>query len=403
MNLGSCLLTAFATLLAVPTAVFLIEVVASFFAKQDLISGAEPHHRGRLAVLVPAHNESVGLRPTLADLQRQLRSDDRLLVVADNCDDDTAAAATSLGAEVTVRTDPTKIGKGYALDWGLNHLAKDPPDLVIIVDADCRVEAGAIERLAAACDSTRRPVQALYLMAAPPGSAINHQVAEFAWRLKNYVRPLGLKVLGLPCQLMGTGMAFPWGVIRSAELASGFIVEDLKLGLELALAGHAPLFCPSARVTSSFPSSAKGATTQRQRWEHGHVGLILTKAPALFYTALMRRDPNLIALTLDLTVPPLSLFGLVLTATFLVTCIAWLVGFSPFPLTISATCLTSLFVGTLLTWLSNGRDILPTRSLALILTYFVGKLRLYGGALAGHRVSTWVRSDRDKSDPAPGE
>ena len=104
----------------------------------DLIQD-EPHPRGRLAVLVPAHNELVGLRPTLADLKRQLRSDDRLLVVADNCDDDTATVATSLGAEVTVRTDPTKIGKGYALDWGLNHLAKDAPDLVIIVDADCRV------------------------------------------------------------------------------------------------------------------------------------------------------------------------------------------------------------------------------------------------------------------------
>jgi hypothetical protein len=90
----------------------------------------------------------------------------------------------------------------------------------------------------------RRPVQSLYLMTAPCESAINHQVAEFAWRLKNQVRPLGLRALGLPCQLMGTGMAFPWDIIRSAELASGFIVEDLKLGLDLADAGHPPVFCP---------------------------------------------------------------------------------------------------------------------------------------------------------------
>src|ERR1019366_7697322 len=303
MTFGSYLLTGFAALLAVPTAVFLFEVLAaSFLSKAELIFDAEPDHRGRVAGLVPAHNESVGLQPPLADLKSQLNSGDRLLVVADNCNDDTAAVAISSGAEITVRNDPTKIGKGYALDWGLNHLAKDPPDSVIIMDADCRVEAGAIERLARVCKKLRRPVQALYLMTAPCESAINHQVAEFAWRLKNYVRPLGLKALGLPCQLMGTGMAFPWVVIRSAELASGFIVEDLKLGLELALAGHAPVFCPSARVTSSFPSSAKGATTQRQRWEHGHVGLILTKAPALFYGALMRRDPDVIALALDLTV-----------------------------------------------------------------------------------------------------
>ena len=196
-----------------------------------------------------------------------------------------------MGAEVTVRNDPTKIGKGYALDWGLNYLATDPPDSVIIMDADCRVEAGTIERLALVCEKLRRPVQSLYLMTAPLESAINHQVAEFAWRLKNQVRPLGLKALGLPCQLMGSGMAFPWEVIRSAELASGLIVEDLKLGLDLAAGGHPPVFCPSAIVTSTFPTSAESATTQRQRWEHGHVGLILTKAPSLLYLALRRGNP----------------------------------------------------------------------------------------------------------------
>jgi hypothetical protein len=72
-----------------------------------------------------------------------------------------------------------------------------------------------------------RPVQALYLMMAPADSQINYKVAEFAWRVKNWLRPLGLRALGLPCQLMGTGMAFPWEVIRRADLASASLVEDL--------------------------------------------------------------------------------------------------------------------------------------------------------------------------------
>ena len=105
--------------------------------------------------------------------------------------------------------------------WGLRHLGMDPPDIVIIVDADCRLADSAIDRLAAACAVTHRPVQALDLMTAPDESPINFRVAEFAWRLKNWVRPLGLRALGLPCQLMGTGMAFPWDLIRSADLASG--------------------------------------------------------------------------------------------------------------------------------------------------------------------------------------
>ena len=95
-------------------------------------------------------------------------------------------------------------------------------------------------------------MQALNLQIAPrTNSPIDFRVAEFAFRVKNWVRPLGLRALNLPCQLMGTGMAFPWAVIRSANLASGLAVEDLKLGLDLARAGHPPLFCPSAASIAS--------------------------------------------------------------------------------------------------------------------------------------------------------
>ena len=88
-----------------------------------------------------------------------------------------------------------------------------------MIDADCRLAEGAVDQLTTTCLTTGRPVQALYLMTAPEGSAINQQIAEFAWRVKNWVRPLGLSALASPCQLMGTGMAFPWQVIRSADLA----------------------------------------------------------------------------------------------------------------------------------------------------------------------------------------
>ena len=103
-----------------------------------------------------------------------------------------------------------------------------------------------------------RPVQALNIMTAPLGSSVSYQISAFAWRMKNWVRPLGLKALGLPCQLMGTGMAFPWDVICTADLASGHIVEDLKLGLELTAGGWPPLFCPSAVVSSAFPAIGHG-------------------------------------------------------------------------------------------------------------------------------------------------
>src|SRR5206468_2174628 len=99
-------------------------------------------------------------------------------------------------AEVIERVDPANHGKGYALDYGLQHFRLDPPEIVVILDADCRLAENAIDQLITACALTHRPVQASYLMTAPKDSRIDHRVAEFAWRVKNWLRPLGLGALG---------------------------------------------------------------------------------------------------------------------------------------------------------------------------------------------------------------
>lgn len=386
-------LTAMAAVLAVLCAVFAIETVVSllFRARNTALKS---ERRARIAVLVPAHNEAAGIAGTLDNIKGQLQSDDRLLVVADNCSDDTANIAATKGAEVSIRFDSTRIGKGYALDWGLRQLEQDPPNIVIVLDADCRLTPFAIDRLASACQQTERPVQALYLMTAPPGSGINHQVAEFAWRVKNLVRPLGLMALGLPCQLMGTGMAFPWAVIRSADLCNGHIVEDVKLGLDLARSGCPPLFCPAAQVTSTFPTSAEASKKQRQRWEHGQLALVCATAIPLLLEAIRRRNLGLLILVFDLLVPPLSLFVAALTTTVLASALLAFFGQDLLPLTIGASGLIVFGLAVVLAWMAYGRSVLPAKSLALVPSYLLMKASHYASALRSGRTVEWVRTDR---------
>ena len=168
----SCILTAIAGLLSVPVIVFLVEVLASLPSLKERPFEAaerETHKRSQkhVAVIVPAHNESAGILPTIEDIKPQLLAGDRLLVVADNCSDDTALVAAATGAEVTARNDLKQFGKGYALDWGMRHLSTNPPDFVIFIDADCRIQSDMIERLRNACDELQRPIQACFLMLAP--------------------------------------------------------------------------------------------------------------------------------------------------------------------------------------------------------------------------------------------
>jgi cellulose synthase/poly-beta-1,6-N-acetylglucosamine synthase-like glycosyltransferase len=383
---------------ALATLVFLAEVAAAILAKPNLTRLASNSTRPSIAVLVPAHNESSGLLPTLGDIICQLGPRDRLLVVADNCNDNTAEIAAAAGAEVAIRHDLARIGKGYALDFGLRHLGNTGSEIIIVIDADCRLGADAIDQLMRCCMLTGRPVQALYAMSAPEGSAVNHRVAEFAWRVKNSLRPQGLAALGLPCQLMGTGMAFPQDVIRSTDLATGHLAEDLHLGLQLASMGYAPSFCPTAMVRSEFPMSAEAAAHQRQRWEQGHLRVLLTEVLPHLCTALRTGDGWLLALSLDAAVPPITLLGLLIAGLLLASCLTAMLGGAVAPLVVNTTTLVFFVGGLALAWARCGRDLLPAGTLISVGPYLAGKLVVYMRILASNGTNKWVRTDRNKPD-----
>lgn len=129
-----------------------------------------------------------------------------------------------------------------------------------MVDADCQVGEGAIDCLARRCHALARPVQSLYLMRAPAGAGLRVQVAEFAWRVKNLVRPRGWARLGLPCQLMGAGMAFGWHDLSLINLANGHLVEDVKLGLDLASRANRLLSAPRHWSLASSHLASRAST-----------------------------------------------------------------------------------------------------------------------------------------------
>lgn len=386
--------------LFLPVLLFSLQVLLSLplFGKPKQLAENTSYlnHRPSIAILIPAHNESVSILPTLENVAKQLRAGDRLLVVADNCTDDTAMQARSAGAEVIERHDSQYKGKGYALDYGVHHLEYAPPEVLIIIDADCIVHGDTLEVLSKECMANQHPVQAMYLMHSPPGAGLKTKVAEFAWAVKNLARPLAYHKLGLPCQLMGTGMAFPWALIQSAELASGHIVEDLKLGLDFAAAGSPPLLSPTSLVTSVFPANAEGVQSQRTRWEHGHLGMILSDGPKYLLQSLRERNIHLLALVLDMAVPPLALLTLLVSLLVGLGLVAiWLTS-ALYPWLFAVINLLLLAVAVLLAWLFYGRHILSFRHLAFAPLYALAKVPLYLKFLFKRQVD-WVRSKRDTS------
>lgn len=325
------------SLLLIICAFFLIECVASRFAKV-CNENIDNWQNTQVNIIIPAHNEETVIGSTVERLTPVLKPQDRLIVVADNCNDATAEIARTKGATVIERYDSEKIGKGYALDYGIKFIESKAPDVVVIIDADCTVYPDAIARLTESAIASQKPVQATYLMTTAKKSKSSKELlAEFAYLMRNLVLPLGLKNLGQSCSLKGTGMAFPWHIISKANLANGHIVEDLKLGLDLAIAGHGAIFCPEARVTSYFPQQSQATKSQRTRWEHGHLQMIRTYLPLLLKEAVYQRRFDLIINALDLCVPPLSLLVVIWLGIMTISSLFTLVGASWIPVIISAT------------------------------------------------------------------
>jgi cellulose synthase/poly-beta-1,6-N-acetylglucosamine synthase-like glycosyltransferase len=242
--------------------------------------------------------------------------------------------------------------------------------------------------------ATGRPVQGLYRMHLPPGARLEMRIAAFAWIVKNKLRPLGAAVLGGPCQLMGTGMSFPWPMLRDAPLASGHLVEDMQLGLDLARAGTLPLFCPAADVSSVFPLDRAAARTQRTRWEHGHLSMLVGVGPRLLALGLARGRPRLMAMALDLMVPPLAALVLLLGGLALVDAAWWGWAVDPAPFIVAFVALLLVGAAVLLGWWREGRSLLGARELFGLPLYIAAKLPMYL-RLLGRRQVEWVRTKRD--------
>ena len=400
MVIDTLLLVAAAVLL-VPCLVLLFECGVALLPWPRPRDGAGVGDRPRVAVLIPAHDEEGGIGGTVRGLLPQLAAGDRVVVIADNCSDGTAGAARAAGAQVIERVNADQRGKGFAIVFGLDHLDADPPDVVVLVDADCRLSAAGIERLARQAAESGRPVQGEYLLGAPENPTPLGVVSALAVLVRNRVRPLGLRRLGLPCQLTGSGMAFPWPVLRNAPHTGANLVEDLVMGIELAIAGHPPLLCPDVQVSSELPDRDAAAMGQRRRWEHGQLATLTRYGPRLVGEALRRGRVDLLAMGMDLMVPPLALLINMLVLAAVVTVVAGLLGASWLPALLVAGALAAVGVAVLGSWIKFARKLVPLRFIVTIPLYIAWKIPLYLSLLVKGKQKTWERTRRKGEDDPP--
>jgi cellulose synthase/poly-beta-1,6-N-acetylglucosamine synthase-like glycosyltransferase len=365
-----------------------------------LLSGALPRPRPssrtlRFDVIVPAHDEEGGIARTVTSLLKMDWPAERfrVLVVADNCSDATAAVARAAGANVLERQDAQRRGKGYALAFAFeSSLAQASADAVVVIDADAEVSPNLLEAFAARIESGAMAVQAHYGIL-NPWASWRTRLITIAKGAFHIVRSRARERLGLSCGVRGNGWCVTHALLRAYPYRCFSLVEDLEYGIALGLAGRRVAYADEAHANADMVSNEKIARRQRQRWEQGRFQIVRASTGPLLAAALFGRSLVCLDLAFDLLVLPLSY--VVINIAVLVV-VAGLLGLWYAQLWFWAWwglgCIAVLFIHVLRGWQVSGMGLRGLTALAHVPGFVLW--RIVG--LFERKTGEWVRTEREK-------
>jgi cellulose synthase/poly-beta-1,6-N-acetylglucosamine synthase-like glycosyltransferase len=354
-----------------------------------------PPSDASLAVIVPAHNERLHIERCVRSLQASAKGlSAQIVVIADNCEDDTADLAASAGARVLVRNDDAQRGKGFALDFAFQTLLPEGFQAFVVIDADSVVSENLLSEIAAHLADGAEAVQARYTTLNVDAS-LRTRLMNLALMAFNVLRPRGRDALGLSAGILGNGFALSAETLRAVPYGAASVVEDLEYHLLLVQAQRRVRFVDRAWVKADMPTGGRGSRTQRARWEGGRLRMIKTHVPSLLRRMISGRW-RLFEPALDLLLLPLSLH-LVLLLVALGLPVDWSRTYALFGLAVVALhVLAAVRVGGG-TW----RDL---AAIAIAPFYVVWKLTLLPAiGRAGGSRAAWVRTDREPEDSSRNE
>lgn len=234
-----------------------------------------------VVAVLPAHNEETTLPATLLALKAQSRPPDRIIVVADNCEDETEAVARAHGAEVVVTQGNTD-RKAGALNQALREILPTLLrwDLVLVADADTVLSPRFLESGVDAMldDHGIDAVGGLFYGESGAGLLGQFQRNEYeryqlqikqrrgrVFVLTGTATIFRAETLADVAQARGTLLPGRLGDVYDAQA----ITEDNELTLALKTLGCRMTSLPDCTVATEIMPTWRALWTQRKRWQRG--------------------------------------------------------------------------------------------------------------------------------------
>ena len=241
---------------------------------------ASPSKAHRYAVLIAARNEENVISGLLDSLRAQTydMSLVTVFVAADNCTDSTAAIARAHGAVVYERFNQLNVGKGYALDFLLQHISADYPagfDGYFVFDADNILAPDYMERMNEMFSNGHEIVTSYRNSKNFGGNWISAGYALWFLRESRYLNGARTR-LGSSAAVGGTGFLFSQRILNESHGWRFYLLtEDIEFSVYHILRGEKIAICESAVLYDEQPTDFRQSCRQRLRWAKGYVQVFL--------------------------------------------------------------------------------------------------------------------------------
>lgn len=249
-------------------------IPVSLFKKPKAHRDTKDHH---FAVLIAARNE----RSVIGELIDSIHAQDypahliKTFVIADNCTDDTALIAEAHGAVVYTRRDHAHVGKGYALNYLLEKIARDYPvgcfDGFIVLDADNIIAPNYVTELNKTFSDGYGIITSYRNSKNYGDNWISAGYALWFLREARYLNNARM-LLGSSCAVSGTGFLFSREILERCGGWNFFLLtEDIEFSIDNVVRGEKIGYCGTAVLYDEQPTSCRQSWRQRLRWSRGYL------------------------------------------------------------------------------------------------------------------------------------
>ena len=296
---------------------FIYIVIALIGDKKKKLDTYEAKKLHKFAFIIAARNEQAVIGNLINSIKQQNYPAELIdvIVVADNCTDDTAQIAREHGAICYERFNNMLVGKGYALDYCFNKIVEQFGDYTaydgyFIFDADNVIDKNYVKEMNKVFDRGYNVITSYRNSKIMIPTGLLPVIPSWFIREAKYLNNPRM-MLKTSCAVSGTGFLVNSSIIKKNNgWKFNLLTEDIQFSVVNILEGEKIGYCESAMFYDEQPTTFKQSWNQRMRWSKGFYQVMFRYGRELIAMMFKKREMFVSCYDMFMTLAPATLLSI---------------------------------------------------------------------------------------------